>query len=88
MVTCVLDKDFLIKNHNEFWRSNEFRAVKNPQSIAEEISRKNLVAEYAATLETNPKFAAEVARSAQRRAQLLTGIILPVLSLILNHSRK
>ena len=78
MVDCILDKDFLKTDHGDFWKSSDFKAVQKPSTIEEKILRKNLIAQYAATLETNPKFAAEVARNALRRAEQLKGILMQV----------
>ena len=78
MVDCILDKDFLKTDHEDFWKSSEFRAVQRPSTLEEKILRKNLIAQYAATLENNPKFAAEFARNALRRAELLKGILTQV----------
>lgn len=74
MVDCILDKEFLKAEHTDFWNSADFREVKKPSTLEEKILRKNLIAQYAATLENNPNFAAEVARNALRRAELLKGI--------------
>ena len=75
MVDCILDKDFLKAEHTDFWKSADLRAVRKATTFEEKILRKNLIAQYAATLENNPNFAAEVARNALRRAELLKGIL-------------
>ena len=53
------------------------QSLKKNNKVPIILNCKNLIAQYAATLENNPNFAAEVARNALRRAELLKGILTP-----------